>query len=111
MLEEEVVRLEQEVVHFRQGLYQEAVYISSSKRSIESSADSYPPYPAKNHKPERHKFSAQHVGDSAAFTRRLKPSISGRLSAKLNLEMHWHLELARFLQFCSKIFVLFFIPR
>lgn len=31
VLEEEVVRLEEKIVHFRQGLYQEAVYISSSK--------------------------------------------------------------------------------
>lgn len=32
VLEEEVVRLEEKIVHFRQGLYQEAVYISSSKK-------------------------------------------------------------------------------
>ncbi|EPS58536.1 hypothetical protein M569_16277, partial [Genlisea aurea] len=32
VLEEEVVRLEEKVVRFRQGLYQEAVYTSSSKR-------------------------------------------------------------------------------
>ncbi|KAL0450317.1 UNVERIFIED_CONTAM: hypothetical protein Slati_1588100 [Sesamum latifolium] len=31
VLEEEVVRLEEQVVNFRQGLYQEAVYISSRK--------------------------------------------------------------------------------
>ncbi|XP_010432098.1 PREDICTED: uncharacterized protein LOC104716423 isoform X1 [Camelina sativa] len=35
VLEEEVVRLEEQVVSFRQGLYQEAVYISS-KRNLES---------------------------------------------------------------------------
>lgn len=39
VLEEEVVRLEEQVVHFRQGLYQEAVYISSSKRNLENSLD------------------------------------------------------------------------
>ncbi|KAH6778874.1 hypothetical protein C2S52_010111 [Perilla frutescens var. hirtella] len=32
VLEEEVVRLEEKIVQFRQGLYQEAVYISSSKK-------------------------------------------------------------------------------
>lgn len=32
VLEEEVVRLEEKIVLFRQGLYQEAVYISSSKK-------------------------------------------------------------------------------
>lgn len=31
-MEEEVVRLEEKIVSFRQGLYQEAVYISSSKK-------------------------------------------------------------------------------
>lgn len=40
VLEEEVVRLEEQVVNCRQGLYQEAVYISSSKTSKESSFDS-----------------------------------------------------------------------
>ncbi|KAA3476434.1 Early growth response 2b [Gossypium australe] len=39
VLEEEIVRLEEQVVHFRQDLYQEAVYISSSKRNMESSVD------------------------------------------------------------------------
>jgi len=40
-LEEEVVRLEEQVVNFRQGLYQEAVYISSSKKSKENPSDLY----------------------------------------------------------------------
>ncbi|CAK9185845.1 unnamed protein product [Ilex paraguariensis] len=44
VLEEEVVRLEEQVVHFRQGLYQEAVHISSSKRNMDDSADLYDPY-------------------------------------------------------------------
>ena len=35
MLEEEVVRLEEQIVHLRQGLYQEAVYISLSRKQIE----------------------------------------------------------------------------
>ncbi|XP_062102070.1 uncharacterized protein LOC133810836 isoform X2 [Humulus lupulus] len=39
VLEEEVVRLEEQVVNFRQGLYQEAVYVSS-KRNVENSSDS-----------------------------------------------------------------------
>lgn len=41
VLEEEIVRLEEKVVHFRQDLYQEAVYMSSSKRKLEHSS---PPY-------------------------------------------------------------------
>lgn len=39
VLEEEVVRLEEQVVNFRKGLYQEAVYISS-KRNLENLNDS-----------------------------------------------------------------------
>ncbi|XP_062097328.1 uncharacterized protein LOC133803337 isoform X2 [Humulus lupulus] len=39
VLEEEVVQLEKQVVHFRQDLYQEAVYISSSKRNMENSVE------------------------------------------------------------------------
>jgi len=81
VLEEEVVRLEEQVVHFRQDLYQEAVHISSTKRSVENSADSYAPYPSKNHKSEQGKFSTQNVVDSAASLRRHKPSLSGKLSA------------------------------
>ncbi|RDX64679.1 hypothetical protein CR513_56742 [Mucuna pruriens] len=38
VLEEEIVRLEEQVVHFRQDLYQEAVYMSSSKMKLEHSA-------------------------------------------------------------------------
>lgn len=84
VLEEEVVRLEQQVVHFRQDLYQEAVYISSSKRGAENSADSYAPYPVKNHKPERRKFSALNGCDSSVSTRRHKPSLSGK-----TLQLNW----------------------
>ncbi|KAK8672924.1 hypothetical protein V6N13_111281 [Hibiscus sabdariffa] len=39
VLEEEVVRLEEQVVSFRQGLYQEAVY-ATSKRNVENSNES-----------------------------------------------------------------------
>ncbi|THU47280.1 hypothetical protein C4D60_Mb09t13840 [Musa balbisiana] len=39
VLEEEVVRLEEQVVNFRQGLYQEAIYISSCKKTKELGYD------------------------------------------------------------------------
>ncbi|KAI0499086.1 hypothetical protein KFK09_019987 [Dendrobium nobile] len=39
VLEEEVVRLEGQVMNFRQGLYQEAFYISSSKSTIQNGFD------------------------------------------------------------------------
>lgn len=35
VLEEEIVRLEEKVLHFRQDLHQEAVYMSSSKMKLE----------------------------------------------------------------------------
>ncbi|KAI4316740.1 hypothetical protein L6164_024689 [Bauhinia variegata] len=47
VLEEEIFRLEEQVMHFRQDLYQEAVYISSSKRRMEHSAQSPNPKPHK----------------------------------------------------------------
>nr|XP_011458959.1 PREDICTED: uncharacterized protein LOC101314149 isoform X2 [Fragaria vesca subsp. vesca] len=50
VLEEEVVRLEEQVVHFRKDLYQEAVNISTSKRSLETSAELCDSNPKKNHK-------------------------------------------------------------
>lgn len=65
VLEEEVVRLEEQVVHFRQGLYQEAVFISSSKRNIERSVDLYDPHPVKNSKQKQSKLSVQAEGNSA----------------------------------------------
>ncbi|GKV04687.1 hypothetical protein SLEP1_g16809 [Rubroshorea leprosula] len=72
VLEEEVVRLEEQVVHFRQDLYQEAVYISSSKRKAENSADAGDPCPEKSPKPEQSKSLARNV----SMTRHLR-----RLSA------------------------------
>ncbi|KAJ6815948.1 uncharacterized protein M6B38_334495 [Iris pallida] len=57
VLEEEVVRLEEQVVNFRQGLYQEAVYISSSstKKTRETQPDSSPStrWPPDGHPNER----------------------------------------------------------
>ncbi|THG18119.1 hypothetical protein TEA_001644 [Camellia sinensis var. sinensis] len=75
VLEEEVVRLEEQVVHFRQGLYQEAVYISSSNRNLESSVDLYDPYPIKNSKLKQSKFSVQTEGSSATSTLGHLPSL------------------------------------
>ncbi|XP_048130859.1 uncharacterized protein LOC115751656 [Rhodamnia argentea] len=60
VLEEEVLRLEEQVVHFRQGLYQEAVYISSSKGKVfDSSSNLHRPSPVKNLRPEQSRFQAQ----------------------------------------------------
>eukprot|EP00268_Persea_americana_P006176 TRINITY_DN121_c1_g1_i7.p2 TRINITY_DN121_c1_g1~~TRINITY_DN121_c1_g1_i7.p2 ORF type:complete len:222 (-),score=56.32 TRINITY_DN121_c1_g1_i7:1407-2072(-) len=62
VLEEEVIRLEEQLVNFRQGLYQEAVYIASSKKSIESAIDSYDLNSNKSSKAEHTKPSS-HVAD------------------------------------------------
>ncbi|KAI3684763.1 hypothetical protein L6452_33989 [Arctium lappa] len=59
VLEEEVVRLEEQVVHFRQGLYQEAVYISSSKRNLENALDDQEQCPTRDGKNKASKLSPQ----------------------------------------------------
>lgn len=84
VLEEEVVRLEEQVVHFRQDLYQEAVYISSSKKNMESSIDLCDPcVDDTNSKQEQSKFLARNVGGSMTSAIRQLASLSGR--GQLNL--------------------------
>lgn len=61
VLEEEVVRLEEKVVHFRQGLYQEAVYISSSRKN---SADLCNTDQGKDLKPKQSRSSLQTEANS-----------------------------------------------
>ncbi|XP_044510369.1 uncharacterized protein LOC123228928 [Mangifera indica] len=68
VLEEEVVRLEEQVVHFRQDLYQEAIYISSSKKNMENSADIREPCINKNSKQVQFKCVAGTVGESTTST-------------------------------------------
>ncbi|KAL3571636.1 hypothetical protein D5086_025540 [Populus alba] len=84
VLEEEVVRLEEQVVHFRQDLYQEAVYMSSSKRNVESVSDLYHLYPNKNPKPDQSKSLARNVDESATSTTRHLPSLSADGTGKEN---------------------------
>ncbi|GFQ00177.1 hypothetical protein PHJA_002161700 [Phtheirospermum japonicum] len=62
VLEEEVVRLEEKVVHFRQGLYQEAVYISSSKKNIDILADLCDAGSINDPKPKQFKSSTAIMG-------------------------------------------------
>ncbi|OAY50892.1 uncharacterized protein LOC110614256 [Manihot esculenta] len=84
VLEEEVVRLEEQVVHFRQDLYQEAVYISSSKKNVESFADLYDLSPNKNPKPEHAKIIARNFLASTISTIRHLPSFSDDEPGKEN---------------------------
>ncbi|KAA8528567.1 hypothetical protein F0562_035922 [Nyssa sinensis] len=85
VLEEEVVRLEEQVVHFRQGLYQEAVYISSSKRNMESLTDLYDLCPIKGSKQKQSKISIQTEGNSAPSIARNSPSLPDVGHGKENL--------------------------
>ncbi|XP_020677431.1 uncharacterized protein LOC110096022 isoform X1 [Dendrobium catenatum] len=75
VLEEEVVRLEEQVVNFRQGLYQEAIYISSSKRSSENGLDSCHDQFSQNAKnPELHKVQSRSTGNNASSISSTSPS-------------------------------------
>ncbi|CAJ1972651.1 unnamed protein product [Sphenostylis stenocarpa] len=69
VLEEEIVRLEEKVVHFRQDLYQEAVYMSSSMRKLDHPVSS-PPNKSNSTmdspKLDKLKFQSQTAGDRAA---------------------------------------------
>ena len=83
ILEEEVVRLEEQVVYFRQGLYQEAVYISSSKKNMESLADLCNPYLMRNSRKDQTKFVAQTVDNSATSVTRDAHSPPGNALSSL----------------------------
>ncbi|XVE55942.1 hypothetical protein DITRI_Ditri03aG0197700 [Diplodiscus trichospermus] len=79
VLEEEIVRLEEQIVHFRQDLYQEAVYISSSKRNMENLADLSEPCPDNSPKPQQPKISTR----NASMARHLR-SLSDDARGKEN---------------------------
>ncbi|KAK4387553.1 hypothetical protein Sango_2361900 [Sesamum angolense] len=77
VLEEEVVRLEEKVVHFRQGLYQEAVYISSSKKNMDNSADLCDPVQIKYLKTKQSDSSLHTEANSTTIILKTLPSLSG----------------------------------
>ncbi|KAI5588708.1 hypothetical protein BDE02_05G115900 [Populus trichocarpa] len=75
VLEEEVVRLEEQVVNFRQGLYQEAVCISS-KKNVENSSDAIDNQPSTTRpKHTRSKSLSLNDTNSATFAARPQPSL------------------------------------
>ncbi|XP_030462660.2 uncharacterized protein LOC115682550 isoform X1 [Syzygium oleosum] len=80
VLEEEIVRLEEQVVNFRQGLYQEAVYISS-KRNAEVSSDASDELPARRAKHERSKSMSQSDFSSLASVPRHQPALTRSVSS------------------------------
>ncbi|PKA50010.1 hypothetical protein AXF42_Ash017549 [Apostasia shenzhenica] len=77
VLEEEVVRLEEQVVNFRQGLYKEAIYISSSKKNskngIQLSCDSSSTQIAKD--TEQNKSHSQLANSKACSISSSSPSM------------------------------------
>ncbi|KAK4352055.1 hypothetical protein RND71_027573 [Anisodus tanguticus] len=84
VLEEEVVRLEEKVVHFRQGLYQEAVYISSSKRNMDNVTDTIEQNQVKSPKQKQTKLSPQLESNLASFSGRHLPYLSDDSCLKEN---------------------------
>ncbi|XP_073157993.1 uncharacterized protein [Henckelia pumila] len=84
VLEEEVVRLEEKVVHFRQGLYQEAIYISSSRNSANNSADLCDLDQGKDLKPKQSRSSLQTEANSTASVRKNLFSVSDEKRGKEN---------------------------
>ena len=79
VLEEEIVWLEEKVVHFRQDLYHEAVYFSSSKTKL----DHLSPLPNNSNtettmnssKLDELKSLSQTVNDNPAATSTSRPTI------------------------------------
>ncbi|GER36346.1 hypothetical protein STAS_12678 [Striga asiatica] len=76
VLEEEIVRLEEKVVHFRQGLYQEAIYISSSKKNIDISASLSYLGSTGDLKPKQFKLFGHMGANSSAVMVKNSPSTS-----------------------------------
>ncbi|KAK7283313.1 hypothetical protein RIF29_12746 [Crotalaria pallida] len=71
VLEEEIVRLEEQVVHYRQDLYQEAIYISSSKMKLELSPHFDDASPYNSPKLSKMKSSSRTMSKAATSATRL----------------------------------------
>lgn len=85
VLEEEVVRLEEQVVNFRQGLYEEAVFISSSKRNMDNQSDLHSYNSVRKYKKDQPKSSYQAESNSPTSTQfGCKASSSTNLASNLN---------------------------
>lgn len=82
VLEEEVVRLEEQVVNFRKGLYQEAVY-TSSKRNLEILNDSIEQNSLRSSKHQRSKSLSQSEFNLTTMARPQPPLARSTSSRKL----------------------------
>ncbi|KAL7141358.1 hypothetical protein ABFS83_08G047700 [Erythranthe nasuta] len=77
VLEEEVIRLEEQIVIFRQGLYKEAVSISSTKSSENSTPSKKTEVSNTNHPKHRHSKSSSQINlNSGSFDPQPSPSLS-----------------------------------
>lgn len=94
-MEEEVVRLEEQVVNFRQGLYQEAIYISSSKRNMENSADVCYQYEMNDKKQKQSKLSIQVEENSVASTGKHLTFLTGNILIKLSLDLFLYVSISK----------------
>ncbi|XP_019437981.1 PREDICTED: uncharacterized protein LOC109343915 isoform X2 [Lupinus angustifolius] len=72
VLEEEIVRLEEQVMHFRQNLYQETVYISSSKMKLDNAS------PSNSRKHGKLKSLSQTMGKAATSATRTTTTLPDR---------------------------------
>ncbi|XP_010525622.1 PREDICTED: uncharacterized protein LOC104803390 [Tarenaya hassleriana] len=77
VLEEEIVRLEEQIVHYRQDLYQEAVYTSSVRRNVDGLVDGvHKQSQSKSPTREKPKSASSNFGKSEPLLSRESPSIS-----------------------------------
>lgn len=81
VLEEEVVRLEEQVVNFRQGLYQEAVYVSS-KRNVENCNDPIDQASVRSIKHQRSKSLSQFELNTVNSAIKTQPSLGRTTSSR-----------------------------
>ncbi|OMP02072.1 hypothetical protein COLO4_11382 [Corchorus olitorius] len=81
VLEEEVVRLEEQVVNFRQGLYKEAVY-ASSKRNVENLSESTEQSPVRSSKHQRSKSLSINETSSVTSIAKPQPSLARSVSSR-----------------------------
>ncbi|KAK8673993.1 hypothetical protein V6N13_112301 [Hibiscus sabdariffa] len=82
VLEEEVVRLEEQVVSFRQGLYQEAVYATSKRNAENSNESTVEQSPVRRTKHQRSKSLSVNEMSPVPTISRPQPSLSRSVSSR-----------------------------
>ncbi|KAL6993715.1 hypothetical protein U1Q18_011828 [Sarracenia purpurea var. burkii] len=87
VLEEEVVWLEEQVINFRQDLYQEAVYVSSRKNG-ENSVDLGDELLASSSKQKESQCLAQHKANSGLYVAQPFPSLARSASSRKQLSLN-----------------------